>query len=79
MKKKSYTYRLICSFEMPYSFSEDEVIEAGEGGKNDLEPIDDVLINLQNELKLHLLKKWSVEKVDVDADFDDLLGIEEYE
>jgi len=79
MKKKSYTYRLICSFEMPYSFSEDEVIEADGGDENDFEPTDDVLINLQNELKLHLLKKWSVEKVDVEADFDDLLGIEEYE
>jgi len=64
---------------MPYSFSEDEVIEADGGDENDFEPTDDVLINLQNELKLHLLKKWSVEKVDVEADFDDLLGIEEYE
>ena len=79
MKKKSYTYRLICSFEMPYSFSEDEVIEADGGDENDLDPTDEVLINLQNELKEHLLEKWSVEKVDVDADFDDLLGIEEYE
>jgi len=42
-------------------------------------PSEDALITLQNKIKEHLLKQWSVGKVLVDADYADLLSVEEVE
>ena len=75
MKKKYYTYKMLCSFHMQYTFTEKELVEAGEGDENDFEPSDDSLINIQNEMREHLSQKWSVSDVEVDAEFDSLLGV----
>jgi len=75
MKKKYYTYQMSCSFQMQYTFSQDELVKASEGDENDFEPSDGSLINLQNEMREYLSQKWSVSDVEVDAEFDSLLGV----
>ena len=77
MKKKHYTYRVTCSFEMQFTFTEDEVVQSEEGNEKDMEPSDDALLALEEEIKDELCQNWIIEKVDVDTDFEMLLGIME--
>ena len=75
MKKKLYTYKVLCSFEMQFTFTEDEVVQDDGGNDGEMEPSDDALIALQEEISEELSQHWIVDKVDAYAEFDNLLGI----
>lgn len=64
---------------MQHTFTEDEVVQSDEGRENDMEPSDEALLALKNEIEEDLCQNWTVDKVDVDAEFDMLLGIMEFD
>lgn len=66
---KHYTFTLTCSFTMQFTFDESLVEEIDDG---ELEPTDDALASVANEIAEQLGKNYVVNNVDVDADI--LLG-----
>ena len=78
IKKKYYTYNLLVSFTMQFTFPEDETEPSEEGDPTDRDPSQRSLENLTKELREYLEKDyWPISNLDVDCDFDDLLGIAE--
>lgn len=77
IQEKLYTFNVSISFEMSFTFNESQLQPAEEGGENDLDPTDDALVELQNELHEYLAKSYPVENVLAFADFDSLIGISE--
>ena len=77
--EKYYTYRVSVSFNLQYTFKENEVQSAeGEGGdENDFEPTDEALIELEKEIEEYLLENYPVDTVEAWAEVDDLLGVNE--
>ena len=73
--EKLYTYNVLVSFQMQYTFREDEVEHAEEGDERDLDPTGEAIANLEEELTEYLGQNYAVEKVDAFADF--LLGVVE--
>jgi hypothetical protein len=78
MPSKHFTYRIACSFEMQFTFDESEVEQSDEGGAGDLSPTDRVLEELGQEIQECLSAQFGgVDKIEVSADFDDMLGTTE--
>jgi hypothetical protein len=72
---KHYTYTVICSFSMQYTFTEDEVEEAEGGESGDFEPTEKAMIELQYELNEYLGNSYPISDLTVETEFDALLGI----
>ena len=76
--EKYYTYSVLMSFNMQFTFIGKEVQPSDEGGENDFDPTDQALIDLEKELEDYLSQNYNaIEKVEAYADFDNLLGVEE--
>jgi hypothetical protein len=71
---KHFTFGVTISFEMQYTFTEDEVerdVETDDG----YEPTDKALSELEDEIKDYLSQNYAVMRVEAYADSDLLLGI----
>jgi hypothetical protein len=75
---KHYTYEVICSFTMQYTFTADEV-EQGDGtDPGEFEPTETALAALREEVREHLqLEFFGVDDLNIEAETDNLLGIED--
>jgi len=73
--KKIYTFNVICSFNLQYSFSETEVEPDPEGGKGDFIPTDEAIENLEKELTEAIENNYPITDFQVDVDSDQLLGV----
>ena len=77
-KKKTnrhYTFNLLCSFRMQFTFTEKEVQPDPDGDEKDFEPTDEALRALEQEVAEHLGQNYAVSDVEVDADSDSLIGV----
>jgi hypothetical protein len=74
-RKKIYTYDVICSFNLQYSFTESEVEPDPEGGKSDFIPTDEAIRNLEKVLTEAIGFNFSVTNLQADVESDQLLGI----
>ncbi len=74
---KFYTYTVTCSFEMQYTFREDQIEQAEEGREGDLDPTEQALEEVADEIRKCLEQQWGVTNVEAWADFDCLLGVDE--
>lgn len=74
---KHYTFRVVCSFTMQHTFTEDEMEPDPEGGEGDVVPTDEGMLALQRELEEHLRGDYVVDEVELDTDSDALLGVED--
>ena len=70
-----HTFRVTCSFNLQYSFTESEV-SAAEQGEDGFAPTEGALAALQADIEATLAEKFPISLVTVDADPDDLLGSE---
>lgn len=77
LTKKHYTYNLLVTFRMQFTFTDDEVEPSEEGGPEDRDPSQRALENLEKELHEQLRQNYTVDDMEVSGDFDDLLGIDE--
>lgn len=73
---KSYTYSVTCSFQLQYTFTQDEVEQAKEGGDGDFDPSADALEKLAAEIGDCVAEQFTVSEVEAWADFDSLLGVD---
>ena len=73
---KTYTFRLLCSFEMQYSFTESEVGPDTEGGESDVVPTEAVLAALIEEMQATICQHITSFAIHVESD--DLLGTEDH-
>jgi hypothetical protein len=76
-RKKIYTYDVMCSFSLQYSFTESEVEPDPEGGKGDFIPTDEAIHNLEKELTEAIGFNYCVSNFQVDVESDQLLGTSE--
>lgn len=74
---KHYTFNLVCSFTMQFTFPEREVQQDADGADGDVEPTDAALAQVETELKEHLQQIFPVDKVEIFADSDNLLGVDD--
>lgn len=74
-RKKIYTYNVICSFNVQYSFTESEVEPDPEGDKGDFIPTDEAIRNLEKVLTEAIGLNFSVTNLQADVESDQLLGI----
>jgi len=72
---KHYTFNVVCSFTMQFTFTESELQPDSDGSESDVEPSDMALIKLEQELRDFLSQHYYVKNVEVYADSDALLGI----
>jgi len=80
MAKKHFTYNVACSFNMQFTFPESDVEQSDEGGEGDVSPTDSALEALGKEIEECLGERFGgVANVEVCADFDDLLGVDDDE
>jgi len=70
-----YTYEVHVSVRLQHTFTEAEVEPSEEGGDGDMDPTDEALTKLEQELEEHLLEEYTVTGVEAWADFDNLLGV----
>ena len=74
---KHYTYDVLVSFKMQFTFSEKEVQSSEEEDKNVFDPSDEALTHLEKELKEFLSQKYPVDEIEAWVDFDGFLGANE--
>lgn len=75
----SYTFTVFCSFEMQYTFSEEEVGRDLNVRPEDADPTDAALVALEEELEKHLSQLYPVANVDASADYASLVAVSESE
>jgi len=75
--ERHYTFVVSVSFDMQFTFSENEVGPSEEGGKGDIDPTEEALANLEHELEEYLALEYPINKVEAWTDFESLLGIVE--
>ena len=74
----SYTFNLVCSFELQYTFSESEVeLDSGSDSEKDFCPTDAALQALAREMTEVLGQNWPVCSFEAHADSDSLLRVVE--
>jgi hypothetical protein len=73
---KAYTYTVTISFDMPWTFEQDEVEQAEEGDESDLDPTAAALEKLAAEVQEYLGQQFGVSNVEAWTDFDHLLGVD---
>ena len=72
-----YTYRVVCSFELQYTFDQSEVEADPEGdGEKDFSPTEDALEKLAGEMTETLSYNWPISSLEAWADSSDLLGVD---
>ena len=75
-KKGSYTYKVMVSFNVEYSFNESEVEEDPEGKIGaDFNPTPAALHKLRQQLRDELVN-FSVSNIEAHAESDELIGFE---
>jgi hypothetical protein len=74
---KIYTYNVICSFNLQYSFTESEVENDPGGAETDFNPTDKALKTLEKDLRETLGQNYAVSNLEAYAESDSLLGITE--
>lgn len=80
MSKKHFTYNVACSFNMQFTFPESDVEQSDEGDEGNMSPTDLALESLGKEIEECLGEQFGgVTNVEVCADFDDLLGVDDDE
>jgi len=75
--KRYYTYSVLCSFNLQYTFTESQVESDLGSGAADLIPTDKALRNLAKELTKLLGSNYAISDLDVNAESDDLMGVAE--
>jgi hypothetical protein len=73
--KRIYTYDVICSFNLQYSFTESEVEKDPGGDEGDFNPTDKAIRNLEMDLKQTLGHNYAISNFEAHAESDDLIGI----
>ena len=76
-QEKHYTFNVSFSFDMQYTFTDNEIQAAEEGREGDVEPTGEALAALEKEITECLSQNYAIGKIEADADFDSLLGIVE--
>ena len=71
---RHYTFSVLISFQMQYTFTEDEV-ERDVETDNGYEPTEKAFSELEDELKEYLSQNYPIMSIEAYADSDDLLGI----
>jgi len=71
----SYTYKVSFNFDMQFTFAASEVHPIREGGVNELQPAEEVLVDLLEEVRDYLSERYAICDIDATADFDALLGV----
>lgn len=77
--KKIYTYRVICSFALQYSFTEAEVEKDPGGNESDLQPTEEAIRSLEKDLIETLGQNYAISDFETYAESDELLGISDEE
>jgi len=77
--KKIYTFRVQCSFELEYSFTEDEVERDPGGSEEDFNPKEDAILTLEKNLREALEANYHVTSLEAYAESDELIGISDGE
>ncbi len=77
--RRHYTFKVSCSFQIQYTFSDDEVQIDPDGNEEDFEPTSVALETLEHELEEYLFKAYAVEDVLASADSNTLIGIDDLE
>jgi hypothetical protein len=75
--RKYYTFNVTCSFTTQNSFLESEVVQESEGAEGDKIPTAKALRDLAKRLTEALGSRFSVDDLEVYADSDQLLGVDE--
>jgi hypothetical protein len=73
--KRIYTYNVICSFNLQYSFTESEVEQDPGGDEGDFNPTDKAIRTLEKDLQETLGHNYAITKFEAYAESDELLGI----
>ncbi len=73
----SYTFKVFCSFEMEYTFAEDEVERDLNVRPEDADPTDAALLALASELEEHLSQLYPVISIAASADSASLIAVSE--
>lgn len=76
-QRYTYSFKVSFSFDMQFAFSASEVHPSEEGGEKDVDPTDEALATLENEVKEYLSERYQIGDIEASADFDSLLGVEE--
>lgn len=74
---KHYTFNVFFSFDMQFTFTDSEIQRAEEGEQGDINPANEALTELVNEVKEYLQRQYTIGKIEASADFDSLLGVTE--
>lgn len=72
---KTYTFELLATVRVTYSFSESEVLQEPGGGEDEVVPTDAALGELEQSLLETLGQNYAVEAVGIDVSSDDLQGV----
>ena len=73
---KHYTFDVVCSFSMQFTFTDQQVQQDADGNEGDFEPTDAALVLLAAELKEYLQQTYPADKVDIFTDSDSMLGVD---
>jgi hypothetical protein len=74
-EERIYTYDVVCTFSLQYSFRESEVEQDPEGAEGDLQPREDALTALENELTEVIMQNYVVTEMTAEAESDNLIGV----
>ena len=71
---KIYTYELLASVKVEYSFPESEVVQEPDGSDGDMIPTDTALRDLEQFLLETLSLEFAINSVELHVDSDNFLG-----
>ncbi len=75
---KHYTFKVICSFSMQYTFTEDEVETDNDVGESCFEPTYTAQQRLAGELRELIGNHYALnDDIEICAESDDLLGVDD--
>ena len=69
-----YTFTVMCSFNIQYTFTESEVEQDSGGDVGEFQPTDKALRNLEKELNKKIGQHYPVTQLSADAESDQFLG-----
>lgn len=70
MSLTHYTFKVFCTFEMQYTFTESEVERDSDGGEYAVEPTDAAIEALEAEVLEYVSQNYPVESLEVSTDSD---------
>jgi hypothetical protein len=73
--EKLYTYRVLCSFELQYTFPQSEVERDSDGDETDLSPTEAALAALGSDLTEVLGYNYVVSDFEAESDSNLLIGV----